>query len=860
MQRIMIIVILTVLLSILFAEGLPQKTENYYPLESEISVTKNLILTSRNRPEWEWQYLPQSIVTNYADYFQTYYQTPVALQPEEHGGGVYIIYRVKNQAGESEIWWSYIDSEGEIQQSNSLDCVGYYPDAATDPGTGDVFGTWHYNVTDGSNTYDCILIYDLYHIVQGCGSWKDPEITILDSDVQNYLDPTENDEFIWPIMAIGPSPDPEKRRIYIVARNHENTDGIQATISENALLMYADFAEDDLSIQSDLEWSYTSIPQLDNWNAEDPAWYRPFYSFTVIDNQVIFMGYRITNEYANDPEDKLFCFINDNYGEGDDWNYNYQSWEPEEVNPSWIDPGTGNITHLYPSDINHKIMHTTHFNVVPTHDKTRVTFAGAVGITYDDGYYYPAWFQIYPKTFSFDLETEEFSFCDVYPQGADACDDIPMKPWDLDEDGEFDEIDENGRPLWAMDWPIFHYDYDSAFHYNEYFLSTNEEKGWMAYLWVDGMKSTAANEGISGYEDWFAKPELAIVVSNDWGDSWSDPIFMNANEDSDDFVPELTGMIPCFAYPGDRIEDDGAGYGIMHLFFIDDYDFGSYHSQQHGLNNGSMFEYAAMRIYFGENINYGDIDDNGEVEAYDASLVLMHSIGMATPYDPIDIIIADVDGSNDIDAYDAALILQYSVGIIEDFPIENRTFDIPFTEIMTTYQNGQLIITAAGELYSLELEFPFNIENRELKISDNFISACKENKLALAAAFPCLGEILRLQMDKDEFDDLNISASINSHRIELGTGCPLSDNKISSIYPNPFNLETMISYNLGAESEVKLDIYNCRGQKVETLVNEKQSPGEYNIAWQAGNKASGVYFVRMITDSSTSQQKILLIK
>jgi hypothetical protein len=227
-----------------------------------------------------------------------------------------------------------------------------------------------------------------------------------------------------------------------------------------------------------------------------------------------------------------------------------------------------------------------------------------MGVTFDDttgpGFYRPLWFQVYPKTFSFDLVSEEFSFCDVYPQGLNPNDDIPVKPWDLNEDTVIDSFDTTNFPIWAEDWPIFHFDTgDGPFNYNEYFLTSNEDTGWMAYIWVDGMMAMAANEGFTGYEDWVATPELTVVISNDWGETWSDPIFMNANANSDTYVPELAGMIPCFAYPGDKIEDDCDGYGIVHLFFLDDNDYGSNHSMTQGLNNGSTFEYASMRIYFG---------------------------------------------------------------------------------------------------------------------------------------------------------------------------------------------------------------------------------------------------------------------
>ena len=73
---------------------------------------------------------------------------------------------------------------------------------------------------------------------------------------------------------------------------------------------------------------------------------------------------------------------------------------------------------------------------------------------------------------------------------------------------------------------------------------------------------------------------------------------------------------------------------------------------------------------------YGDVDANGAVEAYDASIILQYYVGIdpgaaaPLPWEEWRITRSDVDGNGVVEAYDGSLVLQYYVGIITQFPVE----------------------------------------------------------------------------------------------------------------------------------------------------------------------------------------------
>ncbi len=91
------------------------------------------------------------------------------------------------------------------------------------------------------------------------------------------------------------------------------------------------------------------------------------------------------------------------------------------------------------------------------------------------------------------------------------------------------------------------------------------------------------------------------------------------------------------------------------------------------------------------------------------------------------------------------------------------------------------------------------------------------------------------------------------------------DILVSSNYPNPFNPTTTINFNLPSESNVSVEVYNVKGQKVKTLVNHKMIAGNNSVVWNGndsnGNKvSSGIYFYKVSTDQTSVMKKIMLLK
>jgi hypothetical protein len=89
--------------------------------------------------------------------------------------------------------------------------------------------------------------------------------------------------------------------------------------------------------------------------------------------------------------------------------------------------------------------------------------------------------------------------------------------------------------------------------------------------------------------------------------------------------------------------------------------------------------------------------------------------------------------------------------------------------------------------------------------------------------------------------------------------------KLFQNYPNPFNSETTISFSIPNDSQVKIYIYNIKGEKIKILTNDNLKSGQHNLIWDGrdeNNKpvSSGIYLYKMETDNYFEIKRAILLK
>jgi hypothetical protein len=630
MKKILLVSLLVLIIASVFAK---QMSSDTVLQTSEIRHSGNAITSTRTPPDFSFSVNPSPMITSYFDYMiGNYNAQPLQLIPESAGGGYFLTFHGKRTAtGNRRVFYAHLNSAGQLTNVNEITSINRYegyPSIGVDPVSGKPLYAWHadheYDPYSGSSPeilYEVEFTSDAF-IVGISGLFNDIQAIIdnpitISGSFQGDTFSSTNNEFIWPTLQIGPSPYADKSRVYVLGRN--TVDHTSGWPCESAYIAYADFDGDMLEMGIPLVWSYTSIPEMDWWN-HDSHWRRPFHSLTV-DNMgnVYYAGFHFATESdgsTNIIEENLDVFMCPNYGEGS-WSRVSEfgalsSWNPPDspggLDGYFIDSDTS--LPFTDEQLYWDISNSGHLNAI-VDNMGRVHVIGIWALQNTSGSYYPAFQTV--KSFIYNPSDQSISVKEIYPQkNPNDTFNEWYQPWDVEApwgeadsysfvDGEYILNTECNLPF--PHWDSSLHEEAMYFHYNNLKLSKPNSMGQMVAVWQDSQR---AKDGIIDPDlypesvPYTTGPEIMIATSMDNGNTWMEPIRLNAVDN-----PELAGMIPMWVYPANEViyagqANNGNLMGRIGLMFYDDNTWGSYAitPPAHVTNDGGRVMFTELMIEF----------------------------------------------------------------------------------------------------------------------------------------------------------------------------------------------------------------------------------------------------------------------
>ncbi|MCL2064423.1 MAG: T9SS type A sorting domain-containing protein [Candidatus Cloacimonetes bacterium] len=117
----------------------------------------------------------------------------------------------------------------------------------------------------------------------------------------------------------------------------------------------------------------------------------------------------------------------------------------------------------------------------------------------------------------------------------------------------------------------------------------------------------------------------------------------------------------------------------------------------------------------------------------------------------------------------------------------------------------------------------------------------------------------------DSIDNVIYSFTTKKFVSDIDENTLLLKTELLGNFPNPFNPETIIRFNVAVESIVSIDIYNIRGQRVKNLLDKSYERGSHTLVWDGKDDdgkelGSGVYLYQMIAGDVVETRRMVLLK
>jgi parallel beta-helix repeat protein len=346
--------------------------------------------------------------------------------------------------------------------------------------------------------------------------------------------------------------------------------------------------------------------------------------------------------------------------------------------------------------------------------------------------------------------------------------------------------------------------------------------------------------------------------------------------------------------------------------------WGSNTGPTHTSNSGGTGDKVTDAVSFNpfrtidaQNPVMGDVSLNGQVQAYDAALILQKSVSLIT-FNTIQTRMGDVSGTAGITAFDASLVLQFVVNQIRTFPAEELFKTLPtfpaFAQLTVENKtvnagdeiNIPITLTNVNSMKSFDLHLGYDVTLFDFvsltsgayldgqSVSQRIDPVTGEVILSVAGIsdMGASGEVCYLKLKAKEnavsgqtkisvnlflANEDDMLANVSGGNIDVKGTQPTGLTTISNlsgekIYPNPFQTELTVSFAVrnGGE-QAKMIVYSVLGEKVFELEMQSTVSGVNRLVWDGLDKngaqlPNGSYTITIQSGNERLMQRAMLLK
>lgn len=195
-----------------------------------------------------------------------------------------------------------------------------------------------------------------------------------------------------------------------------------------------------------------------------------------------------------------------------------------------------------------------------------------------------------------------------------------------------------------------------------------------------------------------------------------------------------------------------------------------------------------------------------------------------------------------------------------------QAFQKVFPEVLSCFGNFDFGFSSEGELLRLFNEQGDLVDSVRFGVTSPWPEAPNGQGYTLELVDPLIDNNL-----PENWKASQIRGGTPGRANSVSTAIEQTESSVSNRfelypnYPNPFNPETTIRFELSNNTQAKLSVYNLLGQRVRVLTDQYYKQGIYKIKWNGRddngkNLPSGIYFVRLQSGRFCKTQKMILVQ